>query len=194
MDLGGSRRSAFFAVAVAVAVTAIGGCGGDSATPATGGGQAYDPEAATITVASPPLTKAQFIDRANEICRAAWPEVTEYWTGFVEWQSPKKSWAEKSGKERFDMAVYYSLLTGADFYLYDKIVELGAPAGEEEEIEAIIGPFYDIVELGRKKRWHAYSVAEVTDRFRPYNERAKQYGLDDCPVEADHLHLQKLDA
>lgn len=175
--------------AAIVLVTA--GCNGGSGSAELGEAQTYDPEAnTTMRVAQPPLTKAQFVTRVNKICRQAWDAVVDNWAQFTSEQDKKKS-----KKERFDEAVRFPLLSGIDFYIFDSIRELGAPAGEEEEIETIIGPLQITVELGWKERWHAYSVADVAPRFETYNERTRKYGLDDCLIEADRLRLlRKLEA
>jgi hypothetical protein len=178
-----SRRSAFLLPVAAMAAAAIAAGCGEGNTNETGGNPVYDPEASTtMLVARPPLTKARFVERVNKICRKAWGIVLENWMKFAKQQNPAKS-----KKERFDEAVRLPLLSGIDFYIFDRIRELGAPSGEEQEIEAVIGPFQIAVELGWKKRWRAYSAAEVVPHFKTYNERAERYGLDDCLVEADPL-------
>lgn len=182
MLLRGSRRGAPLPLVAIAAAAIASGCGGGSDTEA-GGGQTYDPEASTtMLVARPPLTKAQFVTRVNKICRTAWGIVLNNWAKFTKQQDPTKS-----RNQRFDEAVRLPLLSGIDFYIFDKVRELGAPAGEEQEIEAVIGPFQIAVELGWKKRWRAYSAEEVIPHFRTYNERAQQYGLSDCLVEPKRL-------
>lgn len=178
------------ALLLAAIVAAAAGCGSNGGSAQSAGQQPYDPEAnTTMRVAKPPLTKAQFVNRVNEICRNAWVSVRDNWVQFTRGQDKKKS-----ERERFDEAVQFPLLSGVDFYIFDYVRELGAPAGEEEEIEAIIGPFQVTVELGWKKQWHAYTAAEVTSHFETYNERASKYGLDECLVDAGHLRSLNLNA
>ena len=78
-----------------------------------------------------------------------------------------------------------------DFHIFDSIRILGAPQGEEREIEEIIGPMQSAVERGQKKLVPVSSVAQVSTLFGEYNRRARQYGLDDCLV--DESHLKKLE-
>jgi hypothetical protein len=164
----------------AVAIVAFTGCGGDGSVDAAG--RTYKTEASTtMTVYRPSLTKAQFVDRINKVCRKTWTIVLNNWNEYVSRKDGKKEW--------FDDAVRGPLLAGIDFYIFDKIRVLGAPPGQEEEIEAIIGPFQIAVELGWNKHWQAHSLEEVFPHFATYNERAQKYGLDDCLVNAEHLHL-----
>jgi hypothetical protein len=164
------------------------GCGGEG-SPAEGDPAAsYDPEASTtMTVARPLMTKAQFVARMSETCRKAWITVKDNWAEYTSTQDGKKGEVE-----RFDEAVRTSLLSGIDFHIFDNFRILGAPPGEEEAIEAIIGPFQIAVELGWQARWHARTTADVVAQFQTYNERARAYGLDECLVDEAHLRLKPI--
>lgn len=37
------------------------------------------------------------------------------------------------------------------------------------------------------ERWRAHSIPEVVSRFETFNERAANYGLNDCLVDERHL-------
>lgn len=153
------------------------GCGGED--PA----ESYDPEASTtMTVAEPPLTETRFIERVNSICREAWTTVLDNWEVYTGTQDQKLS-----ERERFEEAVRVSLLAGIVFHIFDDIRQLGAPTGEEKEIEEIIGPFQIAAELGWKEEWRAHSVADVVEQFETYNERAADYELDACLVTEERL-------
>jgi len=167
-----------------VATTILAGCGDDEA----GDSEAYAVEASTtVTVASPPLTKPQFVSRLNRICRKAWDTVHDNWDVYTGTQS-----LQLSARERFEEAVRLSLLAGLDFHIFDNVRALGAPPGQADEIEAIIGPFQAAVELGWKERWRAYSIEEIAPQFETYNRLARRYGLDDCLVT--HARLGPLEA
>jgi hypothetical protein len=159
-------------------VTAVAaGCGGSDSSNA----QTYSVEASTvITTAS--IGKPQFVPRVNKICREAWVEILDNWAEYSSWQDPKES-----ARKRFSEAVQLSLLAGIDFHIFDEILNLGAPKGEEREVEEIVGPMQIAVELGQKLRPSLYSVAEVSEHFDEYNQRAQRYGLDDCLVNEAHL-------
>lgn len=166
------------AVALILAVAApTAGCGSEDSS------DSYTPEASTtMTVAEPPLTEERFVRRVNAICREAWVTVFDNWEVHTRNQDPKLS-----KRERFEEAVRASLISGIVFHIFDNIRDLGAPSGEDEEIEEIIGPFQIAAELGWDERWRAYSTADVAEQFATYNERAEDYGLDDCLVTAARL-------
>lgn len=159
-------------------------CGGD------GPAESYDPEASTtMKIAKPPLSQAQFVRRVNGICREAWETVLDNWEVHTGNQDLKIS-----QRKRFEEAVRVSLLAGIVFHIFDDIRQLGAPVGDEQEIEEIIGPFQIAAELGWKERWRAHNTADVEAQFETYNERARAYGLDDCLVDEAHLRLKPLPA
>lgn len=161
--------------AAATSVFLVAACGGNGGS-ADADNSSYTPEASTtMTVAKPALTKPQFVAQVNEICREAWVTILDNWDVYTGTQDQKLS-----ERERFSEAVRLSLLAGMDFHIFDNILRLGSPPGEQEEIEEIIVPFQIAVELGWKERWQAYSVPEVVSQFETYNERAERYGLDDC--------------
>jgi hypothetical protein len=155
-------------------------CGGSSDV---AGKTAYDAEAdTTMTTSSPPLTKARFTQQINKRCRRVWIAILNNWAIYTRTQD-----AKLGEKARFAQAVQYSLLAGIDFHIFDGIYRLGAPPGDERTIERIIGPMQEAVELGWKGKWVASSAAQVAEHFRLFNERARQYGLDDCVATDSRL-------
>lgn len=175
--LRGTKRILPLPAAMVAIAALLAGCGGDA------GGNGYQVRASTtMTIADPPLTKPQFVARVNAICREAWRTVWDNWEVYTSAQEP-----QLGEKERFAEAVRLSLLAGIDFHIFDNILDLGAPPGEQRRIEAIVGPFQEAVELGWADRWRAYSVAEVPPQFSQYNRLARRYGLDDCLVDGAHL-------
>jgi hypothetical protein len=164
--------------AAALATTALASGCGDSGS-ATGGG--YNPEAST-TVSISGITKAQFVRRVNAVCRRAWIEVIGNWRDYLRSQQ-----SETGGKPTLEEVVRLSLLGGIDFHIFDEILRVGAPIGQEDDIERIVGPFQIAVELGWKKRWRARSMDDVYAQFNEYNDGARRYGLRDCPVDESNL-------
>jgi hypothetical protein len=162
----------------------VSGCGDESSDDRQG----YTVQAGTtMTVASPPITKSQFLRRINKFCRQAWAVVTDNFAVYSETQD-----RDLSKNARLADAIQFSVLAGLDFHIFDNVRILGAPKGQEEEIEEIIGPFQASVELGWMGRPRLRSFAQMADHFSKYNQRARQYGLDDCLV--DQAHLSKIKA
>jgi hypothetical protein len=172
-------------LAVAAVLVLQTGCGGDGDSASAGDAEdkGYTVQASTtMGTASPRLTKPQFLAYINKVCREAWPTLHENWDVYSRTLDPKLS-----RKERFSRAVRESLLAGITFHIFDDIHMLGAPRGDEETTEQIIGPLQETTELGQLGRWRAYSIPELLPHFDEYNERAHQYGLDDCLVTVAHL-------
>jgi hypothetical protein len=174
-----SPRRVALAVAATIALAVVAGCGGDDGS--DGGSQAYQPEAST-TMSTESISKAQFVRRVNGLCREAWAEVSGNWHDYTRTQDPKLS-----ERERFEDGIQLSLLAGIDYHIFDEIRQLGAPIGEAEAIEEMIGPFQVAVELGWKKRWTGRSMHDVPPQFAEYNRHARSHGLDDCLVDMAHL-------
>jgi hypothetical protein len=167
-----------------IATAAMASCGGDD--PSAESKRPYDIVASTtMTVATPRLTKPEFIRRMSKICGAAWVKAARYWRMYRHTQEPTLS-----ERERFEDAVRVTLLASLDFYIFDNFRIIGGPAGSTDELERVIAPFQEAVELGQMNRWRAHTTAEVARQFRTFNRRAARYGLADCLVNESHLKLQ----
>lgn len=172
------RRPA--AVAAVVAAVAIGGgCGGDSAETAEGGGFKVQ-ASTTVTTGSLP-TKARFVARVNQICRKAWKLILRNFSRYSSWQSPRMSEADVFAK-----TVRLTYLASVDFYIFDPIYRMGAPKGEERAAEDVIGTMQIAVERGQRVV-RVPTTEKLLALFADYNEVARDYGLDECLVEGPHL-------
>lgn len=150
-------RKAFLAIGMAIALVAITGCGsGDD------GGEET-------------LTKAEFIKRGDEICSKAEersePEAEEFAeeNGFD---------LEKATKDEVEEAITAVLVPALEQQA-EEIDALGAPEGDEEEIDAIVVALQD-------------GAAEVEDdpglvfEDKPLKEAsqlARDYGFEACGEE-----------
>jgi hypothetical protein len=164
----------------------VAGCGGGGDDASAGDeDHTYSVEAST-TMTTADIGKAQFIARVNKICRKAWATILDNFAEYSSTQDPKLS-----ERERLTEAIQVSVLAGIDFHIFDNIRYLGAPRGEETEVEEMIGPFQSAVERGQKQLVRVSSVAQLSELFKDYNQRARRYGLDDCLV--DNGHLQQIE-
>jgi hypothetical protein len=163
--------------AIAVAVSA--GCGGDSES------QTYSVEAAT-TVTTAPVAKAGYVSRINKMCREAWVVIYDNFAEYSSWQNSKLD-----ETKRFSDSVRSSLIPGIVFHIFDEIHNLGAPPGEKREVEEMIGSMQSASERGEKKLAPVSSIAQVTDLYDEYNQRASRYGFANCLI--DEAHLRKLE-
>lgn len=117
------------------------------------------------------ITKAEFIDRADAICKENTEERSAAATAFIEEHKgePPKSAAEEVVLEVALPAVQEEL---------DGLSDLPKPAGEEERIEAIL------VALERGIERVEADPEKATQRslgwFREFETLAIEYGFDEC--------------
>lgn len=169
-------RAALALIAIAALVAIFAGCGGaDSATEPSFTLRADT----TMTVGS--VTKARFVAQANQACRHGWVVILENFAQYSSWQSPKLS-----ERALFAKSVRFSFLAGLDFYIFDDIQKLKAPAGEKENVEEVIGKMQIAVERGQREL-RAYTPAQLSAQFAEYNQAARRYGLEDCLVYGPRL-------
>jgi hypothetical protein len=129
------------------------------------------------------LSKPKFLAHINAVCRWAWGKIRR---SFAEAELIRN--AKQSRKAWFTEALRLIVVGGIDFHIFDAIRITGSPPGEENRIEKILGPMQEAVERAQRIN-HVHSVAELPGRFRVYNERAQQYGLNDCLVNMAHVKL-----
>jgi hypothetical protein len=147
MTSGSFRRIA--AIGMATATLAVSGCGGSS---------------------EPELTKAQFVEQANKICREGENRRAQRVNELAEERANNKPAAASRDEVVFDILAIYEDTTG-------QLSELGKPAGEEEKVDAIIEAMEEAAE-----RVHADPRSALTGDlpFRKANKLAEDYGLTSC--------------
>jgi hypothetical protein len=172
-------------IAAAALAAILGGCGGSSSADAGGqstGEHTYSVESDT-TLNTSSISKAHFVPRVNKVCRKGWPQIHSDFAEYSGWHKNDGGSREK----RFVEAVQLSLLAGIDFHLFDRIHRLGAPLSEKAEVEAVIGALQSAVERGLKGLAPVGSRAQIAALFEEYDQRARQFGFDDCVVDMAHL-------
>jgi len=168
------------AIALIASGVTLAGCGDGDDTAST-----FSVYASTV-VTTADIPKERFVPRINKVCRRGWAKTLR---NFAEYRAgPSRDLSER---ERFEKAARTVLLTEIDFQIFDQIQRMGAPRGEEDEVEQIIGPLQSAVERGQKGLAPVYSVPQLLDLFVEYNQRARQYGLKACLV--DEIHLRQIE-
>jgi hypothetical protein len=153
------------------------GCGGsgDSNSPNLPG-HTYSVRAETaITTGS--LSKDEFFERATRMCKNRQTLVLNRFRDFRD-ERP----GVKPSNLIADAAQSY-LLPGIQF-VFDDLRLMGAPEGDEEQVEEMVGAFQFAVESGQRRR--ISSAAQFGGLFRVFNELAHLYGLDQCMVNKAH--------
>jgi hypothetical protein len=182
-----SKQLASLLVMTAASATLVAACGGGSGDQTSSSGQTgssdqtYSVESdTTVTTAS--IAQSKYVPRINRICRKAWGVIVNNFAEYSKWQNPAFS-----ARRRFIEAVRLSLIAGLTFYIFDPIHRMGAPRGEESEMEEVAGALQSASERAGKGLAPVSSVAQVAALYGDYNQRARAYGLDDCLVDAAHL-------
>lgn len=151
-------------VAGAAIAMIVGGCGGgDETTDSTAGTDSTE------------LTKAQFVKQGNAICAEASEELNNEVQKFFK----ENGVAENEQPASAELAeVAEDLVTPIIGREIEEIRELGAPAGEEQQVDKILSAAEEGVEKGEK---NPDSLLEKNGGpFAKANELAIDYGLNVC--------------
>jgi hypothetical protein len=156
------------AVAYCISVVAIGaivaGCGGGDST---GSGDSN-------TIKTSSLTKAQFVEHADAICSAGSARILERISAYMkEHESNSQSEAELVAK-----AIHATALPELEKQ-FDEIEDLGAPEGEQGQVEALLAALREGIVAAEKRR--RMSIASnVAPEFRRAGALSRKYGIEAC--------------
>jgi hypothetical protein len=149
-----SNWKAIVAAAVAVLAIAAAGCGGD------------DDE----TTAAQTLTKDEFIAQADEICAAGDDEIEA---------AAQDLGASPSQEEATQLVTDVALPSVQE--QRDSIAALGAPEGDEDEVQAILASLDEAIAAVEADPASVLSSSSDPDNpFAEVDQLAQDYGLTDC--------------
>ncbi len=176
----------FVAVAaVLVALYSAAGCGGsdESATGSSGGSSSGGTDVAVeeVTVETGSLSKATFIKQAKSICAKTWKRFEkELFGAFEEEQNNPPKPTEPSRQNVFFETGFPEVYQ----QMIDEISEIGAPAGDEEEITAFLEALQKLLnESSEDPEGFNKSFLETELSFGKANQLANAYGLNGCLEE-----------
>jgi hypothetical protein len=145
-------------------VLVVAGCGGGDSSGSTGS-----------SASSEPLTRAQFVQRANEICAEARTEGQSLLAKFVE--EGGKVQSRDMGVEAVDAAILPSVEKELS-----RLEELQPPAQTQDAYEAFLEERGEaLVEVDEKD---LSSNIELLVPFERSDQQAQQLGLDGCSLSA----------
>ena len=156
-------KSLFAALAALAAIAMIAaGCGG-------GGDSTTD---------SGSLTKAEFLKQGNAICAKGNKEIQE---GFEEF-AKENGFSEKKQPSKAQLTeLVETVVLPKVRGQVEGIKALGAPSGEEAQVEAITDAAEEALEKGEEEP--AALASEKADPFAKANKKASDYGLVKCGEE-----------
>jgi hypothetical protein len=163
-------RARALLVAIASVVILV-GCGDDDESTSAAGANGGSGKSASIKTSS--LSKEQFIEQANAICRREKANYSEEITASLTRVDPKLD--ERTAALR---AVQQVLVPITEAQIAG-IRKLGAPEGDEDEIGAALAAQEEsLAEIEQLNRLEPGEVP--TDRFVEPTSTFQDYGLDDC--------------
>jgi hypothetical protein len=157
------RLFALFACLIPIALIGA-GCGSSSNTEST----------ATA------LTKAEFLKQGNAICANGNKEINEGFEAFFKKSNLKKN--EQPSKAQKEEAAE-TILIPAITKDVESIRALGAPEGEEEQVEEILDAAEEAIE--KLESEPAAAIEESNQAFVKVNKLSREYGLTVCGEEEE---------
>jgi hypothetical protein len=154
-----------------LAAVLVAGCGDDDGSTAAGS------EDAEPTVETSQLSKRQFVKRVNAICQRGLEERTEAVEAYAEENPPANESAQEDLLVEAFVAVYPPSLETE----LEEIRELGAPQGDERQIEAILRTFRAYIDAVAELE-DIEEKAEVDRTVNEFGRLAKKYGINECAV------------
>lgn len=124
------------------------------------------------------LTKAEFIKQGDAICRQGNEEIEEGFDSFAKENGIAKN--QEPNKEQSREIVVTVIIPGVK-QQGEEIRALGAPAGDEDQVAAILDSLDEGIEEAEADPESLFE--EKTDPFGEANQRAKAYGLKVCGQE-----------
>lgn len=133
---------------------------------------------ADTTVTTGSMSKAEFFARATATCIHRQTIVLNRFKTFRD-----EHRRDMSPSELIARVSQKYLLPGIQFQ-FDELRLMGAPEGDEDQVEEMLGAFQFAIEKG--ERSHIDSADEFGNLFRVHNELAVAYGLGQCAVDRKH--------
>jgi hypothetical protein len=152
-------------IAIAALVSAVAGCGGDSATTAT-----------TDSSSPAMIPRAQFVKRAKAICEAEKKNLSEEMNAFYERRA--RETGEQIGLVGAVEAVPEVVVPSLRGEL-DELEAIGLPKGEAYEAEAVWQTLRTVLHEVEAEGIYAWRSAKL---LPPFRNRAKPFGLQYCIV------------
>jgi hypothetical protein len=167
-------------IAIAAIVLLIAGCGGGSDSGSTSAGESATSAGSESSQAVQPVTtsslsKPDFIAKADKICQRESEHLLELIVNYI---AEHKSHPGQSEEEVAAEGVGKVLAPKFQAQI-DQIHELGAPAGDEKQVEALLKAMQHAV-FALEKRNEIDLSTGVDREFQQAGELALDYGLETC--------------
>jgi hypothetical protein len=159
-------------------------CGSDSekatesvstAKPKPSQPSAREIEEARYAEEGPPLSRSEFVKRANATCAQQRREILQHLAEY------RREHSDLGARKLFKRSVGDVILSGLLFW-HDAVMLLSAPRADNRRIEAKVTLWENELIVGTDRPYSFHSGAELAALFAPFNAFARSYGLTDCVV------------
>lgn len=157
------QRTSVLLLVAAILGAIVMGCGDDSSSGSSDDG----------TVETSSMTKAEFIKKANTICEKGSERFALLTSVYLKKHSSDPKTENEIGADTLHKAILPEVEV-----MNEEIEELGAPAGDEEQIEAYLAAQRRSVESLEERT--SVSLNNLDPAFRKPGDLARRYGIASC--------------
>jgi len=150
---------------IAVVAAMVVGCGGGDSEGSAADGEG---DSAVTTVSASSLNKAEFVRKADSICRSGAFEA-------IEGEPPDGGPAPVQLPDRVE-----TVMVPAFTQVADEVQQLGAPRGDEAEVEAFLAALHEDIDSLEQRSSAQKSLVKLQYEFEGSSELARSYGIYAC--------------
>jgi hypothetical protein len=171
-----TRLTMLLIAALATAALAIGCGGGDDGgeggSTVSGSSNSDSSQSGEPTVTTSSLSKAAFVKKADGLCRLGAEKALSY-------QSTDPEKANLPEDQLLPEAIEATIAPSFQ-EVVDQIQELGAPSGDELQVEAFLDALQQEIDVIEERRTSVSSFAKLEALLRRSSALARDYGLESC--------------
>lgn len=124
------------------------------------------------------ITKAQFIKQADTVCEETLKRAQAAYQSYLSEASQTNDLGENLSEEEQAAALIAAVLTPNSEQETEELRDLGSPAGDEDEVEALISAREEYLEIAQAEPGYfgrkSSAVASKSEKL------AREYGLEAC--------------
>lgn len=175
-----ARLTMLLLVTMVAAVIGTGCGGGDSSGDESSSSSGASSAGSTVTVTTSTLSKDEFVAQASKACQHLRKDLFERVLAYIKQHEPKNS--SRAEETAVFAAMTKAVLLPTIRKEIAAIRELGAPSGEEGEVEELLTSEQEAVDTVANLK-HIVSRFEIERYFTDSEKLFRAYGLDACANE-----------
>lgn len=159
--------------AIVISIAIVAGCGG--------GGDATGANTSGVTITTSSLSRDEFIAQASKACQRLRKNLLKRVLAYLNQHEKAQNQTRSEETKVFADMTRFVLLPTIRKEMAE-IRKLGAPAGDEDEVEAFLDTQQEAVDAVAKLK-HIVSRFEIERYFTAAEKLFREYGLDKCANE-----------